>query len=338
MLQPRVVLLEYDPELFPPVGTEAALLAQAGATWEAHQRSSRDHAIAVASDAKVVLIQSVRPVLDADVIPKLKRCRCIVRMGAGYDSVDCDAATRYGIMVCNVPGYCTAEVADHAVALLLAALRAIPRGEEAVRGTAHSRRALGAKRRLEGATIGIIGLGRIGSTVARRLSCWKPNLLAYDPYITQERASCFGARLVPWSTLLGESEIITIHCPLTPETHHMLDQAAFQQLRQGAILVNTARGPIVEQAALVEALGTGHLWAAGLDVFEQEPLPEDSPLLTLDNAILTPHVAAYSPQAREDLYRMTCEIALQVLRGETPDSAVNLDDLRNHASDQRCTK
>ncbi len=338
MRQPRVVLLEYDPELFPPLGIEAALLAEAGAIWEAHQVSSREHAIAVASDADVVLIQSVRPLLDADVIPQLKRCRCIVRMGAGYDSVDCDAATRRGIMVCNVPGYCTAEVADHAIALLMAALRVIPRGQEAVRGTRHPRRELGAKRRLEGATIGIVGLGRIGSTVATRLSGWKPNLLAYDPYITQERASRFDAQLVAWETLLAESEIVTIHCPLTEETHHMLDARAFEQLHQDAILINTARGPIVDQAALVEALRTRRLWAAALDVFEQEPLPADSPLLSLDNAILTPHVAAYSPQARDDLYRMTCEMALQVLRGETPDSVVNLDSLHSQASDQRSTK
>ncbi len=330
MRQPRVVLLEYDPELFPPVGTEASFLAEGGATWEAYQVSSPEHAIAVAADADVVLIQSVRPLLDANVISKLERCRCIVRMGAGYDSVDCDAATEQGIMVCNVPGYCTAEVADHAMALLLACLRVIPRGEEAVRGVPHPRRALGAKRRLQGTTIGIIGLGRIGSTVARRLSGWQPNLLAYDPYITQERASRFGAKLVQWGDLLSQSEIVTIHCPLTSETYHMLDQAAFQQMRPGAILINTARGSIVDQTALVDALRSRRLWAAGLDVFEQEPLPEDSPLLTLDNLILTPHVAAYSPQAREDLYRMTCEIALQVLRGETPHSVVNLDRLQSH--------
>lgn len=329
--QARIVLLEYDPELFPPLGNEAALLAQVGALWETHQISSPDDAIAVARDAEVVVIQSVRPLLNADVIAKLERCRCIVRMGAGYDSVDCEAASARGIMVCNVPAYCTAEVADHAMALLLACLRVIPRGEQAVRGTPHPRRALGAKRRLEGATVGIIGLGRIGSTVAQRLSGWHPTLLAYDPYITPERASRVGAQLADWDTLLARSEIVTVHCPLTSETYHMLDEDAFQRLRHGAILINTARGPIVNEESLVRALRSGRVWAAGLDVFEQEPLPKESALLTLDNVILTPHVAAYSPQAREDLYRMTCEIALQVLRGETPESVVNLDALARRA-------
>ncbi len=323
----RVVLLEYDPELFPPLGNEASLLASVGAVWESHQITRPDRAIEIAREADIVVIQSVRPLLNAEVIAQLERCRCIVRMGAGYDSVDCDAATAKGILVCNVPAYCTAEVADHALALLLACLRVIPRGEQAVRGKPYPRLALGAKRRLEGATIGIIGLGRIGSTVARRLAGWEPRLLAYDPYITSQRAQQFGAELVDWATLLTESDVVTVHCPLTSETHHMLDAAALGRLRPGAILINTARGPIVDETALVHALTSGQLWAAGLDVTEQEPLSADSPLLALDNVILTPHVAAYSPQAREDLYRMTCEIAIQVLSGETPESAVNLDAL-----------
>ncbi|MGI6380322.1 MAG: C-terminal binding protein [Anaerolineae bacterium] len=323
----RVVLLEYDPELFPPLGNESPLLASVGAVWESHQITTPDRAVEIAREADIVVIQSVRPLLNAEVIAQLERCRCIVRMGAGYDSVDCDAATAKGITVCNVPAYCTAEVADHALALLLACLRVIPRGEQAVRGKPYRRLALGAKRRLEGATIGIIGLGRIGSTVARRLAGWEPRLLAYDPYITSQRAQQFGAELVDWATLLTESDVVTVHCPLTSETHHMLDAAALGRLRPGAILINTARGPIVDETALVHALTSGQLWAAGLDVTEQEPLSADSPLLALDNVILTPHVAAYSPQAREDLYRMTCEIAIQVLSGETPESAVNLDAL-----------
>lgn len=323
----RVVLLEYDPELFSPLGNESSLLAKVGAVWESHQVTEPDRAVEVAREAEIVVIQSVRPLLDSKVIAQLERCRCIVRMGAGYDSVDCDAATAKGILVCNVPAYCTAEVADHALALLLACLRVIPRGEQAVRGKPHPRLALGAKRRLEGTTVGIIGLGRIGSTVARRLAGWEPRLLAYDPYITSQRAQQFGAELVDWATLLAESDIVTVHCPLTSETHHMLDAESLGRLRPGAILINTARGPIVDETALVDALTSGQLWAAGLDVTEREPLPSDSPMLALDNVILTPHVAAYSPQAREDLYRMTCEIAIQVLRGQTPESAVNLDAL-----------
>ncbi len=324
----RVVLLEYDPELFPPLGNETTLLAPVGAVWESHQATTPNEALDIAQEADIVVIQSVRPLLNADVSAQLERCRCIVRMGAGYDSVDCEAASAEGIMVCNVPAYCTAEVADHTMALLLACLRVIPRGEQSVRGASHPRLALGAKRRLAGAPIGIIGLGRIGSTVARRLAGWQPKLLAYDPYVSSERAERFGARLVGWETLLAESEIITVHCPLTSETHHMLNAEAFAQLRHGAILINTARGPIVDEVALADALCSGRLWAAGLDVTEQEPLPSSSPLLEFDNLILTPHVAANSPQAREDLYRMTCEIALKVLRGEAPESVVNLDALK----------
>jgi D-3-phosphoglycerate dehydrogenase len=325
-----VVLVEYDEALFTPMGFEADMLAQVGATWEVHQTTTTDEVIAVARDADVVAIQSIRPTINRQAIEAFTRCRCVIRAGAGYDNVDYQAATERGIMVCNTPTYCTDDVADHAMALLLSALDTSPAG----RG--HAPRSLCREkavptRRMKGTTVGIIGLGRIGSTFARRVRGWDVEILVYDPYITQERAASFGATLVDFDTLLARTDFISIHCPLTDETYHMFDRQTFAKAKPGLVLVNTARGPIVEQGALIEAVEQGRVWSAGLDVFEEEPLPANSPLIAYDNILLTPHVSANSPEARHDVWELVCKVSIDVLQGRVPEFVVNpevLDHLR----------
>jgi len=319
----KVVLLDYDEALFSPMGFEADMLAPAGASWEARQCQSDGEALEMARDADVVAIQSTRTFLNRDTIPLLERCRCIIRAGAGYDSVDYDAATAHGIMLCNTPTYCTPDVADHAMALMLGALRHVPRLDAGMRRGDYPRLKAVPTRRMVGSTVGIVGLGRIGGTLARRLRGWDVTLLAYDPYITQERAASFGAQLVSFDELLGRSDFLSIHAPLTAETRHMFDRAAFAKIKPGLVFVNTARGPIVDANALVEAVADGRIWSAGLDVFEVEPLPADSPLLAYDNIILTPHVAANSPEARHDVYELICRIAIEVIQGRVPEWVVN---------------
>jgi D-3-phosphoglycerate dehydrogenase len=152
---------------------------------------------------------------------------------------------------------------------------------------------------------------------------WQFDLLAYDPYISDAQAAAVGARRVSFDELLARSDYISLHCLLTEETRHMIDAAALAQVKPGLVLVNTARGPVVDEAALAEALQDGRVWAAGLDVTEQEPLSPDSPLLALDNVILTPHVAANSPEASVDVYRLICEISAAVLQGQVPPFVVN---------------
>ena len=327
----HVVLVDYARDLFAPVGFEAERLAAAGASWEAHECRSAADVLAVARDADVVVVQSVVPLLTREVIAQLPRCRCLIRAGAGYDSLDYAAATEMGIMVCNTPTYCTDEVADHAIALLLACLRHIPRLDAAMRRGEHAYHLAMPTRRLAGSTLGVIGLGRIGARLVQRLSGWQLRVLAYDPYTTPERAVSLGATLVSLDELLAQSDFISLHCLLNEQTHHLLDRAALAKVKPGAVIVNDSRGPLIDEAALAEALQDGRVWAAGLDVTEKEPLPADSPLLELDNVILTPHTAAYSPQSREDLYAQICAISIDVIQGRVPQFLVNptvLDHLR----------
>ncbi len=319
----KVVLIDYDEALFSPMGFESALLAPAGASWEARQCQSDGEALEMARDADVVAIQSTQTYMNHTTIPQLARCRCIIRAGAGYDSVDYAATTEQGIMLCNTPTYCTPDVADHAMALMLGALRHVPRLDAGMRQGLYPRLKAVPTRRMVGSTVGIVGLGRIGGTLARRLRGWDVTLLVYDPYITRERADSFGAQLVPFDELLARCDFISIHAPLTAETRHMFDRATFARVKPGLVLVNTARGPIVDADALIGAVEDGRVWSAGLDVFEQEPLPPSSPLLAHDNIILTPHVSANSPEARHDVYEIICQIAIDVIQGRIPEWVVN---------------
>ncbi len=324
----HVVLVDYDPVIFAPMGFESEILARVGASWRTYQCRSQQETLDAARDADVVVVQTVRPLLTHEVIPQLRRCRCIIRAGAGYDSVDYRATVEQGIMLCNTPTYCTDDVADNAIALMLAAVRHIPRLDAAMRGTPtvpgrFARELAIPTRRLKGTTLGIIGLGRIGSTVARRIKGWEMAVIAYDPYVGQERGDELGVKMVGLDELLQRSDLLTVHCPLTEETHHMLSWEQFARVKPGLVLVNTARGPIVHQEPLIEALKDGRLWSAGLDVFEQEPLPADSPFFALNNVILTPHISANSPEARRDLYRLICEVSGDVVQGRIPQFVVN---------------
>jgi D-3-phosphoglycerate dehydrogenase len=320
--RPQVALVDWADEFF-PMGFEAERLAAVGARWTQHRCTSEDEALAVAREALVIVVQTTRPLLTRRVIAQTPNCRCMVRAGAGYDSIDTVAATERGIMVCNTPTYCTDEVADHAIALLLACLRHVPRLDRNMRSGDHTMTTIDHTRRVAGATLGIIGLGRIGRRVAQRLRGWELRTLAYDPYITDEQAREVGAERVSLEELLRVADFVTLHCPLTPETHHLIGARELALLKPTAILVNDARGPIVDELALAAALREGRLWGAGLDVFAQEPLPADSPLVGLENVILTPHAAAYSPQSRADLYALICEVAADVVQGQTPRFVVN---------------
>ena len=322
-LKHKVVLIDYTAELFAPVGFEAEMLAEAGASWEVYQVRSPEEVVRVAHDADVVAVQATYPHLTREVLAQLDRTRCTIRAGAGYDSIDYKAATEMGIMVCNAPTYCTDDVSDHAMALILAAVRNITRQDAAMRAGKPAKNLARPSRRVAGATLGIIGLGRIGSTTAKRARGWDMTVLASDPYVSQEHATSVGATLVSLDELLERSDFITVHCLLDDETYHLLGPAEFAKMKDGAILVNTARGPIIDESALIDALQSGKLWAAGLDVTEQEPLPMDSPLFKMDNVLLTPHTSANTPESQRDLYRIVCEISIDVIQGRIPEWVQN---------------
>lgn len=249
--------------------------------------------------------------------------KVISNYAVGYDNIDIPAATQRRIAVGNTPGVLTDATADLSFALLIAAARRVVEGARYVRDghwkTWGPSLLLGSD--LVGATLGIIGYGRIGRTVAKRASGFDMNIIYYDPTIAP--GSGLPGRQVDLPTLLRESDFVSVHTPLTPETHHMINRAAFSQMKPSAVLVNTARGPVVDPAALYEALRDGQIFAAGLDVTEPEPIPLDSPLLTLDNLIIVPHIASASIRTREQMAVMAADNLIAGLKGERLPNCVN---------------
>lgn len=319
----KAVLIDYDEDLFSPRGWEGELLAGAGIEWVTGQHRTPEAATEAARDADVVMVQSVRPLLTREAIRGLSGCRCIVRLGIGYDTVNVAAATERGLLVCNIPTYCVDDVADHALALLMASVRHLARQDCWIRAGRWDRTGARPARRLKGCTMGFVAFGRIARALAERVNGFGMTLVAYDPYVAADTIARHGAEKVELDELLRRSDYISVHTPLTDETHHLLGTREFSQMKEGAFLVNTSRGAVIDESALAEALRSGRLWGAGLDVMENEPLPPDSPLRESDNVTFTPHVGANTEESVDDLYRAGCQIAIDVASGVWPESVVN---------------
>lgn len=317
------VLVDYDEDLFPPPHWVGEELSGNGITWIVGQYRTPEAVLEVARLAAVVMIQSLRPLLTRDVIEGLEQCRCIVRLGTGYDNVDVEAATEQGILVCNTPTYCIDDVADHALALLMDGVRHVARQDRWIRAGRWDRTGARPARRTKGCTMGFIAFGRIARALAQRVSGFGMTLLAYDPYIDADTAAHYGVEKVELDELLPRADFISVHCPLTDETHHLLGSREFGMMKEGVFIVNTSRGPVIDEAALVEALRSGKVWGVGLDVFEREPLPLDSLLRQFDNVTFTPHVGANSEESVADVYHLACEIAIDVCNGRWPQWVVN---------------
>jgi D-3-phosphoglycerate dehydrogenase len=308
------------------VAEEEKVFGAAGLAWGKVVARTEDDFLVRCQDADGLLVQYGQ--VTRRVIDGLPRLRLLVRYGVGVDGIDLDAATARGIPVANVPDYGTDEDANHAVALLLALARRIARLDRQTRAGRWSVFEVQPMHRLLGQTVGIVGCGRIGRRVARKLAGFDVRLLACDPYVTELPPGVTASRL---DRLLAEADHVTLHCPLTADTHHLIDAAALARMKPTAALINTARGGLVDTAALADALAAGRLAAAGLDVTESEPLDPASPLLRLENVIVTPHAAWYSEEGRSDLKRKVAEEAVRVLlRGEPPLHCVNPDVLRSH--------
>ncbi len=319
----KVVLVDYDDDLFSPLGWEGDILSSIGAAFHVGQYRTTEDVLRVTEDADVVMIQSVRPLLNGEVIRKMKQCRCIIRLGIGYDSVDVKAATNCNIIVCNIPLYCVDDVAEHALALLLDGARHISLQDRMIRASQWDRRKARPSRRLRSSTLGIVSMGRIAQRLAQCAKGLFANVLGFDPYVNSATMAKLGVEKVELNELLSRSDFISVHTPLTDSTHHLLGRHEFEIIKQGAVLVNTSRGGVIDTQALVKAMQSQKLWAAGLDVMEQEPLPQDSPLRQLPNVSFTPHVGACTDESVADLYRAACEIACDVLCGKTPASIAN---------------
>ena len=317
--RPRIVHADARPGS--PLSEERQGLGDLDCEVVATAAVGRDELIANLKDADVVLVaaaQITRPVLDS-----LPRCRAVVRYGIGVDNVDLEAATDDGIVVAHVLDFCTEEVSNHAFALLLAlARRLLPLHRDTVAGRWRQDHAWRLAP-VHGQTLGVVGFGNIGRAVARKARAFDMRVLAYDPYGDPETAAETGATLVSLDQLLAESDYVSLHTPLTPETRHLVGAAELKAMKPTAVLINTARGPVVDQAALVEALAGGQIAAAGLDVFEEEPLPAGSPLAEMENVVLTPHVGSVSPEAMRQLRQEVGRAAAHVLRGRWPKYVAN---------------
>jgi D-3-phosphoglycerate dehydrogenase len=319
MVGSKVIVTDYS---FNDLGLEKQILEPLGCTVSGAQCRTEDEVIQQTSDADYVITQFAP--LTARTIQAMQRARIIVRYGIGVDNVDLAAAKERGIPVCNVPDYCIDEVADHTLALLLAVTRQIA----SVSATIHAggwapNLPLEAYRTLRDQTTGVVGCGRIGREVIHRLAPFKTRILAYDPLLTDEGARALGCEKVSLAELIAASDIISLHCPSTPETQKMINARSLASMKDGVILVNMARGTLVDTPALIDALQSGKVAGAGLDVTDPEPLSADSPLRSMSNVVITSHIASASVKAVAALRSGVALAVARAIRGEKLVNCVN---------------
>jgi D-3-phosphoglycerate dehydrogenase len=311
----------------PVVGEETRTVLE-GAGLEVYLTTLRDERgdLSQAVREAEVMISGGSP-LDVEVFEATSKLRFLLRPYVGYDDIEVDAATERGILVANVPDTFVQEVADHTLALLLAAQRRLPRMDRFVRdgrwaGGEQARPAAYPVRRLSTMTLGLVGFGAIARLVTQRAHGFGVRILATDPYVSPEAAAEHGVTLVPLEELLAESDIVSLHVFLNAETRHLMNAERLAMMKPEAILINTSRGPVVDEAALIEALRSGRLGGAALDVFEQEPLDAASPLIGMQNVILLPHYASYSDEG-DSLHRERVgRLAVQAASGGLPERKV----------------
>jgi D-3-phosphoglycerate dehydrogenase len=315
-------VLKTDAALVPFGEAQRALLAEHGVDLVERPCATEEELIEHGRAAEALMV--VAEPVSARVIEALNGLRVITRFGAGLDNVDVEAATRAGVQVTYVPGASVEEVSDHTIAMLFALARGLPALDAAVRRGEWAIPAdLPPLRRMRGQTLGIIGVGRIGGAVARKAQALGLETVAFDPYASGESLAELGVEPLPLDELLARADHVTIHVPLTAAAHHLIGARELALMKPTATLVNVARGGVVDQAALAEALASGRLRGAGVDVQEQEPPPADEPLLALPNVILTPHAAHYSQESMDCLRRSAIEDVAAVLAGGEPRFPVN---------------
>ena len=315
----KVVITDFA---FDNIDLEREVLAPVGCKLES-LKSGKDQAlIDLVKDADAVITQFA-PV-NAAVIGAMQKCRVIVRYGIGVDNVDLKAAAAKNIPVCNIPDYCIDEVADHTLALILAATRQVVPCDSVIKsGQWKLPVPLTALHALKYMTVGLVAFGRIAREVAARLKPFKCRILVFDPMVSATAVTEAGCVPATLDELLAQSDLVSLHCPSTEKTKYMINATTIAKMKKGAILVNASRGTLVETPAMVAALQSGQLSAAAMDVTDPEPPGADHPLLKLPNVVITPHDASASPQAVRKLRADAAGIAAMALRGEKLPSIVN---------------
>jgi D-3-phosphoglycerate dehydrogenase len=301
---------------------ENAVLKEIGVAVEVHDQMDEAETVRVLKQADGILV-NLHP-LPAGMIEKLEQCRVISRYGVGYDNVDVQTATAKGIWVARVPDYCLEDVSDQALALLLGCVRKVAFKDRRIREGAWNLHKEQPSYRIAGKTLGLVGYGAIARTLHRKMSGFGlERVLVFDPYLDPKKISENGAESVNLRKLLKEADYVSVHAPLNEETRGLIGSRELSLMKKTAILVNTSRGPLLVEKAVADALAGGKIAAAGLDVFESEPLPPDSPLLKLDNAILSDHAGWYSEESVAELKTKAARNVLAVLQGGKPIYPVN---------------
>jgi D-3-phosphoglycerate dehydrogenase len=314
------LLVAVADSVFPDLDPARAVLSKIGAELHLAKKPTFDDILQIARDADALLVTYAK--VSADMIRQMARCRIIARFGIGVDNVDIAAATEAGIVVTRVPDYCIDEVSDHTLALLLALVRKIPFANSSVHAGRWEMSATVPIHRLRGRRLGLVGFGRNPQLVAPKAKAFGLKVVTYDPYVSQELTAAAGVEKVDFADLVRTSDYVSIHTPLMPETQGLFNADVFRQMKPTAYLINTARGAIVDEAALAHALDAGQLAGAALDVLSQEP-PTASPLLGRNNVILTPHMSFYSVESLVELQIKAAEEVVRVLTGQMPRNPVN---------------
>jgi len=314
------LLVAVSDSVFPTLDPAREVLSAIGATLQVAREPTSDAIVGVAAGADALLVTYAK--ITAGMIAKMSRCRIISRFGIGVDNVDIPAATSAGIVVTKVPDYCIDEVSDHAMALLLALVRKIPLANTQVHAGRWEMLAVVPIHRVRGSVLGLVGFGRIPQLVAPKAKAFGLRVMAFDPYVPAEVFARQGVESVDFARLLELSDFVSIHSPLLPETTNLFNRDAFRRMKPSAYLINTARGPIVDEAALAAALDAKQLAGAALDVMPQEP-PVGSPLVGRADVIITPHTSFYSEESLVELQVKAAEEVVRVLSGQAPRHPVN---------------
>jgi D-3-phosphoglycerate dehydrogenase len=301
---------------FPSLDPAKAALARLDPELRMAKSASADDILAVARDADAILVTYAK--LPGELLRALTRCRAIGRFGLGVDNIDIPAAAALGITVTYVPDYCMHEVSDHAMALLLALARKVPLANKLVQAGRWEVPPLVPIHRLSGRVLGLVGFGNIPRALAPKAKSFGLRVVTHDPHVPAEIMAAAGVEATGFDELLAISDFVSVHAPLLPATRGMFNAEVFRRMKKGAVLINTARGPLVDEDALVAALDAGQLGGAALDVVAAEPLSADSRLIGRGNVVLTPHTAFYSVEALDELQTKCASDVARVLSGEVP--------------------
>ena len=322
---PRLTVAMVANDLPPTPDWVARRLADRGIELLERECAGPAEVTEAAGDADVVWTMGGSRVITADVLPLLRKCRVILRTGTGTDNIPVEAATRLGIFVANTPEATMHQVAEHAIGLLFAVIRRIAEQDRLVRQGIWDRDRAWPDWHLAGMTLGLVGFGRIARLVARKVSGLELKVIASDPILGAEMMNEHGVEKVSLDELLGRSDFVSVHVPLSPATRHLIGERELGLMRPRAVVINTSRGEIIDQRALVAALAGRRIAAAGLDVLEGEPPAPDDPILGLDNVVLTPHIASYSDVFRENFWSHSIRTLIAMAETGRPIWVVNPD-------------